>query len=147
MAKVGRPSIYSDQTAEIILERLSQGESLIAICSDPDMPSIRTVMRWADDVEDFGNKHRRAREAQAEHMDHLILLAAENATDDPQGSRVKIDAYKWRAAKLAPKRYSDRLDLTSGGDKLSSDLDPVARATRLAAIFASIEKRGSGEPD
>jgi hypothetical protein len=145
---MGRHSLYSDELAERILDRISNGESLARICSDEDMPSIRTVIRWAVDNQDFGTKHAQAREAQAEVMDDLILQAAAAAGDDAQASRVQIDAYKWRAAKLAPKRYSDRLDLTNAGEKFNADLDPVARATRLAAIFASIENRkGADEPE
>jgi hypothetical protein len=140
---VGRPTIYSDKIADAILERLAQGDSLVQICEDKQMPGLRTVMRWAAESDGFGTEYARAREAQAEVMDHKILSAADKAKEDPQAARVQIEAYKWRAAKLAPKRYGEKIDVTSGGEKLP--VDDVTRATRLAAILAEIEKRNAAD--
>lgn len=87
------------------------------------MPGSRTVLRWADENEAFGSKYARAREAQAEFMDHKIITTADNITD-PAVARVQIDAYKWRASKLAPKRYGDKLDLTSNGESMAPNREP-----------------------
>jgi len=108
---VGRPTIYSDEIAEKICDRLASGESMVQICRDEEMPGLRTVMRWAALNADFGTEYARAREAQAEVMDDKIMTTAEVAGDDPAAARVKIDAYKWRAAKLAPKRFGDSTTL------------------------------------
>lgn len=143
MGKAGRPSIYTPELGESILERLAAGESMVQICQGEEMPGLRTVMRWAAEDEKFGTEYARAREAQAEVMDDKILKAADEANKDPQAARVKVEAYKWRAAKLAPKRYGDRIDVTSGGDKIEPD--GVTTATRLAAIFAEIEKRNAND--
>lgn len=142
----GRPSLYSDDLAESILSRLVEGESMVQICKDEQMPGLRTVMRWAAENDDFGTEYARAREAQAEHMDELILSAAKDAGKDPQAARVQIEAYKWRASKLAPKKFGDSSTIRHAdvnGEKL--ELDDVGRATRLAAIFADIEARKNGE--
>jgi hypothetical protein len=141
VAKAGRPTLYSPEIADAILERLANGESMVQICSDAKMPGLRTVMRWAVDNDDFGTEYARAREAQAEVMDDKILTAAETAKADPQAARVQIEAYKWRAAKLAPKRFGDRIDVTSGGEKIEPD--EITRATRLAAIFSELDKRNA----
>lgn len=146
MASVGRPRIFTPEVGEVILERLANGESLVAICRDDDMPSVRSVLRWVGDDADFGTEYARAREAQAEFMDDKITTAADMAGADPQAARVKIDAYKWRAAKLAPKKYGDATTIKhadADGDKI--DMDDVGRATRLAAIFAEIEKRKAND--
>jgi hypothetical protein len=37
---------------------------------------------------------------------------------DAQMARVEIDARKWFASKFLPKRYGDKLDMTSGGERL-----------------------------
>lgn len=143
MGKPGRKTSYTPELAEAILERLASGESMVQICADEQMPGLRTVMRWAVEHDQFGTEYAQAREAQAEVMDDKILTAADKAKEDPQAARVQIDAYKWRAAKLAPKRYGDKIDVTSGGEKLP--VDDVARATRLAAIFDEIEKRNASD--
>jgi hypothetical protein len=104
----GRPTIYTPELADLICERLANGESLAEICADRSMPGLRTVVRWAAENEGFGAEYARAREAQAEVMDAKILATADEAGKDPAAARVKIGAYQWRAAKLAPKRYSER---------------------------------------
>ena len=131
---MARPSIYDPVVAEAIFERLEQGEALIAICRDDGMPSVRTALRWAAENESFGTEYARAREAQAEHMDGKILDAAAAAGDDPQAARVKIDAYKWRAAKLSPKRYGE---LLKHGNADGSNID-------LASGIEAARQRAAG---
>lgn len=148
MAKVGRPALYSEEIAERVLDGLAEGKSLVEVCKDPDLPSVRTVMQWAADNDEFSQRYVRAREAQAEVMDDKILAAADKAKEDPQAARVQIDAYKWRAAKLAPKKYGDATTIKhadADGEKL--DMGDVERSTRLAAIFAGIEQRKAGGAD
>lgn len=49
-------------------------------------------------------------------MDDLILDAAEKTNaNNANAMRVKISAYQWRASKLQPRRYGDKLDLNIGG--------------------------------
>lgn len=80
------------------------------------MPHRSTVIRWMADDERFATKCARAREAQADLMDDKILDVAEASTSETAASdRVKIAAYQWRASKLAPKKYGDKLDLNHGG--------------------------------
>lgn len=58
----------------------------------------------------FAAKCARAREAQADLMDERILEVADNCTPETaQADRVKISAYQWRASKLAPKKYGDKV--------------------------------------
>ena len=105
---MSRQSIMTPEIVETICERLADGESLVMICKDDAMPGLRTVMRWAAEDAAFGAEYVRAREAQAEVMDDKIMTAAQDAGTDPQAARVRIEAYKWSAAKLAPKRYGDK---------------------------------------
>lgn len=146
---MGRPSSYSADIADHIVERLIEGDSLRTICAADAMPNRSTVLRWLDDDPDFAARYARAREMQGDFMDDLILEAANTTTpENAAAARVKIDAYKWRASKLKAKVYGDSTTLKhadADGEKL--DLDPVARATRIAAIFGDIEKRASGAAD
>lgn len=143
VGKAGRPSIYTPETAEIILERLATGESLVQICQDEKMPGLRTVMRWAAELDDFGTEYVRAREAQAEVMDDKIMTSAASAKTDAQAARVEIEAYKWRAAKLAPKRYGDKIDVTTGGEAMRN-MDETAMAARVASLLKTGLERDDG---
>lgn len=122
--KVGRPSSYSDALAEVICDRIAAGESMRAICRDAGMPDRVTVLRWLAAHEDFAAKCARARELQADVVDEEIvdmLQDVKMGTLDPQAARVLLAGYQWRASKLAPKKYGDKLELDnrmSGGVEL-----------------------------
>jgi membrane protein implicated in regulation of membrane protease activity len=64
----------------------------------------------------FEAKCTRARGLQADLMDDKILEAAEACNEDNyQSTKVKISAYQWRASKLAPKKYGERVDVEHAG--------------------------------
>ena len=42
----GRPTIFTETLAAKICQRIADGESIRAICSDPDMPSTTAIFRW-----------------------------------------------------------------------------------------------------
>ena len=67
-------------------------------------------MRWQDEDAEFDTKCARAREWQGDYMDDLILETANACTSETaQADRVKISAYQWRASKLAPKKYGEKV--------------------------------------
>ena len=108
----GRPSKFTDALASAICERLSEGESLVRICDDGAMPARRTVLKWMTTDPNFCTSIARAREEQAEHLAEEIVTIADTCTD-PHKARLQIDARKWYASKLAPKKYGDKLDLNA----------------------------------
>lgn len=131
---LGRPSSYSDETAATICEGLLNGESLRSICLSDEMPNRSTISRWLDENKAFATKYAHAREMQADHMDDLILDTADKCTPETAAAdRVKIAAYQWRAAKLKPKVYGDKLDVTSGGEKIGAEILATRRARAEAA--------------
>jgi hypothetical protein len=114
---MGRPSTFTQAIADEICERILEGESLRHVCAENAMPNRSTVLRWLDENEDFAAKYARARELQGDYMDDLILeAAAETDSENAPAQRVRIDAYKWRASKLKPKRYGDKTLVGSDPD-------------------------------
>lgn len=110
------------------------------------MPAASTIFKWLASNEEFAEQYARAKEAQADAMaDEIVDIADGDNGADPQRDRLRVDARKWVAAKLKPKKYGDKLDVTSGGEKLAPEMDDIAKATRLAAIFADIEKRNAAD--
>lgn len=127
----GRPSIYSEAIAEEICERLADGESLRNICRSDGMPKMTTVLEWVDnDRESFRGRYARARDAQAETALAEIQEIEENATPETANlAKVQIAAKQWRASKLAPKRYGDRIQHVGGdGD------GPVETALKITFV-------------
>ena len=123
----GRPSDYTLETALEICARLAEGQSLRAICRDETMPDARTVFRWLEVDEDFRQQYARAREAQADALaDEIVDIAdtpqlgkkTKTTTDGVEVTegdmiehrRLQVDARKWTAAKLRPKKYGERID-------------------------------------
>ena len=112
----GRPTDYGDEVVNLICSRLAIGESLNRICKDADMPAMSTVFGWLSKHPEFLEKYTRAREAQAEsHADQLVEIA-DNPDIDANHKRIMVDARKWVASKLKPKRYGDKLDLDHSGN-------------------------------
>jgi hypothetical protein len=110
----GRPSLFTDDLAETICDLLVDGLSMVQICARNDMPNRRTVLRWIERDDDFATRCARARSLQADLMDHLIQATADQCTPETANAdRVKISAYQWRAAKLMPKVYGERLDINA----------------------------------
>lgn len=132
----GRPSDFTPEIANEICERLAKGESLRTICAGDAhtegafMPGRSTVMRWLNENEDFRDQYAHAREVQADHYAEEIISIADctdvspnpfdgpgvPAVRDPQRDRLRIDARKWYASKLAPKKYGDKVALTGGSE-------------------------------
>lgn len=113
----GRPGPYSDVVAEEIVRRLMEGESMRTICLDSDMPHRSTVIRWMADDDAFATKCARARELQADAIfDEMQEIADSGNPEDVQRAKLRISTMQWRASKLAPKKYGDKLDLNHGGE-------------------------------
>lgn len=106
----GRPSTYSEKTADAICERIATGESLRAICAENGMPGLSTVFGWLDKHKYFRNKCAHAREVQADVMADMVLDTAISCTAASAiADKVKISAFQWRAAKLKPKSYGEKV--------------------------------------
>jgi hypothetical protein len=118
-----RPKECTIELGEIICARLMEGEGLSNICKDKMLPTRATVYEWlASENElckEFANKYMRAREIQADYYaDEIIAIADESDSYNHAAQRLKMDARKWYASKLKPKKYGDKLDVTTGGEKL-----------------------------
>lgn len=120
-AKRGRPSTFTKEVGDNICERLAAGESLRAICR-ADGRKAHTVLKWKDDHPEFAAQYARAREDQADALaDEAMEIADASVggmTADVAAARLRWDARRWFASKLAPKRYGDKVTQEiTGGDK------------------------------
>jgi hypothetical protein len=109
---------------------VANGESVNKICQRPGMPSADTVYRWLQTRKDFSDNYARARERRADLLaDECIEIADDNTRDmvlidgevrvdheHVQRSRHRVDARKWYAGKLAPKKYGDNLQVSGNPD-------------------------------
>lgn len=148
----GRPSKYTDAIADTICSRLSNGESLAQICREDAFPSQQTVYSWLFSMPVFLEKYTRAREEQADtNADQILKIADEEPPSytDEKGrttldmtylawQKQRIDARKWTAMKLKPKKYGERLaheGVEGGAPITTSDIS----TTRLAEVIKNLE--------
>jgi len=107
----GRPTIYSQELADEICTRLSHGETLrTIIASSPHLPGRTTIYRWNADNESFRNQYTKARAEQADYYAELIVDESYSSHDAAIG-RLRVDALKWAASKMAPKKYGDKIEV------------------------------------
>jgi hypothetical protein len=126
--KLGRPSKFSQDLADQICDEIStSNKGLSFICKKLNLaPS--TVYLWLKENKTFSEQYAHAREAQADFLaDEILEIADDIEGDDAafvginriQRAKLQVDSRKWIASKLKPKKYGEKLDLTSGGDKLA----------------------------
>jgi hypothetical protein len=93
--------------------------SLRKLCElNSDLPSRDSITDLMAKDEDFSSRCARARENHADVMDDRILQVAEkveNGTLDAKAGSVVISAFQWRAAKLKPKKYGERIQAEHTG--------------------------------
>jgi hypothetical protein len=127
---------------EVICERVANCEFLQVIADDYDVPRS-TMTKW---LQSDANAvlYACAREAQADKMAEDILAIADDGKSDTYTdadgniktdqdvigrSRLRVDARKWLAAKMAPKKYGDKLqqDITITDNTPMADRMKAAR--------------------
>jgi hypothetical protein len=154
--KMGRPSSFTQHIADLICVRIAEGESLRKICEDDEMPDRVTIYRWLAADPDFCSQYTRAREDQADTLaDEIIAIADEQpeviAVLDRHGALIehkldnaflqwqknRIDARKWTAMKLKPKKYGDR-QILAGDSEAPLEVQNDAM-TILAAAVKNLE--------
>ena len=110
---------------EDICARVSDCETLQSIADSAGV-SKGTLIVWLDG---FSDQYARARLAQADKLAEDILAIADDGSNDTYTdgkgnvltdqdviarSRLRVDARKWLAGKMAPKKYGDSIKV--GGD-------------------------------
>lgn len=132
---------YTAELASQICDHIASGLPLRAIAAMPGMPALSTMMVWLDGRHaEFTEQYARAREAQADKMaEEILSIADEECTmvradkhgskdDDGSGNtevlfdatavarnRLRVDARKWLASKMAPKKYGDKIQAEHSG--------------------------------
>lgn len=137
---IGRPSMYSQELADKVCAEIALGGSMRAVCSIEGMPSLTTVFKWIRENKEFAQQYARATEERTEAMAEDILDIADDGSNDymtitkgsmtynvedkevTNRSKLRVDTRKWIMSKMKPKKYGDKLDLTSDGEKLPTPI-------------------------
>jgi F420-dependent methylenetetrahydromethanopterin dehydrogenase len=101
---------------------------------DKDFPAARTIRTWIAESEEFSAQYARAKDLQADFLAEQIIEISDDDSEDElfvggddetgagakrvannefiQRSRLRVEARKWVASKLAPKKYGDKIENT-----------------------------------
>ena len=132
--KNGRPSEFTQKIADSICNEIATGKSLRTVCKEEDMPSMTTVFNWFSRYPKFVEQYARAcqERTEAQHEELLAfgdeaLLEAKSADPKASGAvvqavRLKSDNLKWSMSKMKPKKYGDKVDVTSDGKAIKGNM-------------------------
>ncbi len=114
---MARPSKYTKELGEKICSRIAEGESIRTIVKDKDMPSSSSIFRWLlnEDYKDFWEQYEKSRNIQAELMFEELIDIADNEEKEVMRDRLRVDTRKWYLSKVLPKKFGDKMDLTTDG--------------------------------
>lgn len=137
---MGRPSDYTQELADTICAELAIGTSLRSVCAQENMPSLQTIFNWFRTKEGFVEQYARAKEESADAMSEEILDIADDGTNDymtivkgntsynmedkevTNRSKLRVDTRKWIMSKMKPKKYGDKIDMTTNGKDIPAPL-------------------------
>lgn len=148
-SRTGRPPmVLSDDLRMSICLRTAEGESMRAICRDPEMPSRSRVQKELVENSLFADQYARARELlYAVWADEILEIADDGTTDyitkvgrngheyeavdqeHIQRSRLRVDARKWLLSKLLPKTFGDHVKHEHEGE-VTAKLDITGLSER-----------------
>lgn len=111
-----KASLEDPSVVDLLCERISSGMGISEVCAMEDMPAKATVYAHMASDDAFRTRIARAREAQQDAEADLCVDLADSATaEDWQVIKLRIWARQWRASKLSPKKYGDKLELEHAG--------------------------------
>lgn len=142
--QMGRPSTYTPELASEICAQLAEGKSLRTVCLKNTMPDKSTIFRWLslsneeEWAKDFRDQYARAKQEASDAMADELLDIVDDGSNDwmevhmggytktvvdqeaVQRSKLRAETRKWLMSKMKPKKYGDKLDLTSDGKRIET---------------------------
>jgi transposase-like protein len=129
----GRPTDYTPELAAKICELAQLGKSLSSIAAMEGMPATAAIFQWLRKYPEFAKSYSDAKEDLAEKLAEEITEIADEEPPlkadgeiDPGAAayrKLRLDARKWNAARLKPKKFGDKIQQeVSGGLSLEQIL-------------------------
>lgn len=133
------------EAIELVLDCIASGLALKTIIDSrtrQETPCYSEWHEWMKEDAELANRYARACEERADKVFEEILEIADDASRDDietengiianhewiSRSRLRVDARKWALSKMNPKKYGDKVDVTSGGEKIAHfmNIDPLS---------------------
>jgi hypothetical protein len=120
----GRPTIFTDELANEIVERIASGDNILDICDEEGMPTRVTLWRWKKANKDFCNNIIEAEEEKTHIWQNEVVKIADNGTHDTKindngnecedkewtnRSKLRVDARLKLMAMMNGRRYGQKI--------------------------------------
>lgn len=122
--------------------RILSGGAVRNIMKDSELPDFSTLLEWVSVDEVKSKQYSRAMELRGELLFEEMIDICDDGSNDwmerfnregevvgwqvngehVQRSKLRVDTRKWYLSKLNPKKFGDKTDLTSGGEKLQTTI-------------------------
>ncbi len=154
----GRPTLYSEEIAAEVCERLAAGESLRQMCRDEHLPAEATVRLWAiENREGFSARYTQARELGFLSMADEIIEIADDGSNDwieretekgrkfvelnhehVSRSNLRVSTRRWLLERVMQTQFGSSMALTgkNGGPIQTEEVGAVDLARRVAFVLA-----------
>ena len=134
MAEIGYTN--KEELIELTLQEITEGKSLRAACLMFDVP-LTTMHGWLAETKELIEQYTCARDNRSDKIFEEVLTIADDSSHDTvtsddgrasfnnefaARSKIRIDARKWMLGKMQPKKYGDKLDVTSDGEKMEQNI-------------------------
>lgn len=98
------------------------------------MPAMASVFKWLREDNEFSQQYARAKEEGSEAWHEELAELGDEAIDlaqrvDPKSSgavvqavKLKADNIKWMMSKMKPKKYGDKMDVTSDNEPIKGNI-------------------------
>ena len=151
--KRGAPTIKTPELLEAICAGISLGKSARAMCVEAGI-SQRVLWNWLASDTELMKQYLRAKELCVDaYAEEIIEISDDGSRDtytDEKGkevidreviarSQLRIDARKWYASRLAPKKYGDKLSAMQDGGDMGK---PVVHRVEVTFITVSAAAAG-----
>ena len=118
---MARPSEYNFEICKDICDKVADGENIISILKESTYPSWSTFRRWKNENEELRTLYVNSQQDKGIALENEIdeiMQDLKMGKYEPSAANVLIQTLKWKMAKFYPKVFGDKVDLTTGGEKI-----------------------------
>jgi len=132
---MGRHTVFTKAMGDRICQGIRAGKSLSKICQEEGMPEKSQVLRWRGmpSLQKFRNQYDLAVQDRTDAWAEQVIDIADDGENDTyidgngnvktdfdvvQRSKLRVDTRLKLMSKLAPRKYGDRLDITSDDEQI-----------------------------
>lgn len=125
-----------DEIFNEVIKLIEDGLSLRKAIIENGRCSRDTFNEWLKSDRELSDQYVTACTSRADALFEEIIEIADETSNDTlhtergdvvnsewiARSRLRVDARKWVVSKMNPKKYGDKTDVTSGGDKIQNNI-------------------------